>query len=751
MEKGLIRAARDERATAGFRYFLLISLVAIAAILLVSGLGLRAILRDFVIMEAEDDAIRISAGIRDREMARFIRLTSDGRYELDIPKQELPELDREMRTFLGSFDIVKIKVFNTDTRIVYSTDPGIIGRLDPNNTKLATALGGTPISKHESKDSVWDLADEMRQDVEIVETYVPVSGPDGTVVGGFEIYKDVTHDLVTANMALIRSVSTLGITVLSVFTVLSCVMYQAVRTIRTGTTALRESEERFRGIVESTQAGYFRIDRDGRFQHVNEAWLRMHKYSTPDEVIGQHFSLTQVDQDLERAQKAVEELLAGEAIPSLEFARRCKGGAIGFHTFSAGPVVADGEVLGLEGFLIDTTDRKLAEKERQVLEAQIQHIQKLESLGVLAGGVAHDFNNLLAVIVNNAELITREPPGTRGIKKAVKEIKQASVRASELTNQMLVYAGKGRFTVEALSLNELLEETSRLLRVSISKKVDLKLNLADKLPPVDGDATQIRQVIMNLITNAGEAIGDNDGVITISTDVMVVAQRHVQEIYLGADLCEGRYVYLEVSDTGCGMAPETQAKVFDPFFTTHFAGRGLGLAAVLGIVQGHRGAVKVYSEPGKGATFTVLFPCSERKVELTSELQYAESVDRWRGTGMILVVDDEESFCSGIKMLLEDSGFTVLTAADGQEAIEVFREHTDEISVVLLDLIMPRMNGEKAFHELRRIKSDIDIILCSGYNQQEALGEFTDKGLAGFIKKPFEFEELIQKLRAILE
>ena len=168
--------------------------------------------------------------------------------------------------------------------------------------------------------------------------------------------------------------------------------------------------------------------------------------------------------------------------------------------------------------------------------------------------------------------------------------------------------GQGSFTVQALSLNELVEETSHLLRVSISKKVDLKLNLADKLPPVDGDATQIRQVIMNLISNAGEAIGDNDGVITISTDVMVAGQRHVQEMHLGEDLGKGRYVYMEVSDTGCGMEPETQAKVFDPFFTTQFAGRGLGLAAVLGIVRGHRGAVKVYSEPGKGPTSPVLFP-----------------------------------------------------------------------------------------------------------------------------------------------
>jgi CheY-like chemotaxis protein len=296
-----------------------------------------------------------------------------------------------------------------------------------------------------------------------------------------------------------------------------------------------------------------------------------------------------------------------------------------------------------------------------------------------------------------------------------------------------------------------------LLEVSVSKKAILKYNFADNLPPVDGDATQIRQIIMNLITNASEAIGDKSGVIALSTGAMDCDQAYldgVNEILragLDEPLPEGLYTYLEVADTGCGMDAETTEKIFDPFFTTKFTGRGLGMAAVLGIVRGHGGAIKIYSEPAKGTTFKVLFPAGE-STENGAAIQRRDTSasEAWKGHGTVLIADDEETVCAVGKQMLGRMGFEVLTAADGREAVEVFGDHADEIDCVLLDLTMPHMDGEQAFRQLRRIRPDVVVILCSGYNEQDATQRFAGKGLAGFVQKPYNMAELREKLMEVL-
>jgi len=409
------------------------------------------------------------------------------------------------------------------------------------------------------------------------------------------------------------------------------------------------------------------------------------------------------------------------------------------------------------GVCTDITDRKRAEEEKLALERQVQHAQKLESLGVLAGGIAHDFNNLLTAILGNADLALNELSPMSPARHNLKEIGKASKRAADLAKQMLAYSGKGRFVVEPIDGNELVEEMAHLLEVSISKKVVLKLNLAENLPVFDGDVTQIRQVVMNLITNASEAIGERSGVIALSTGAMHCDRAYLDDLdeglraALDEPLAEGVYTYFEVADTGCGMDAETVEKIFDPFFTTKFTGRGLGMSAVLGIVRGHKGTLKIHSEIGKGTTFKVLFPANElpENGDAGREKDAAEGKD-WRGSGTVLIADDEEVVCAVGRQMLERLGFSVLTAPDGREALNVLGEHADEIVCVLLDLTMPHLDGAETFHEMQRLHPGTQVILCSGYNEQDATRRFADKGLAGFIQKPFSMAALKEKLMDVL-
>jgi len=410
---------------------------------------------------------------------------------------------------------------------------------------------------------------------------------------------------------------------------------------------------------------------------------------------------------------------------------------------------AKGELTGILAIGQDITERALAEEKEKKLIAQVQHVQKLESLGTLAGGIAHDFNNLLMGIIGNLDLAKENIATSSTTFDNVSQAEMAAKRASELCRQLLAYSGKGRFIVESLNLNDIVDEMVHLLEVSISKTVVLKYNLAENLPPIEVDATQTRQVIMNLITNASESIGNKSGVVSIITGAMECDRSYLDEVFLADGLPEGVYVYIEVADTGCGMDAETVEKIFDPFFTTKFTGRGLGLAAVLGIVRGHGGAIKVYSEPRRGTTFKVLFPASDQPaVALKDE---SADTDGWRGEGTILLVDDDETVRAVCGIMLERLGFEVMTAPDGREAVNLYRSHADTIRCVILDLTMPHMDGDTALREIRRIKNDVPVLLTSGYNEQEIIDRFAGKKLAGFIQKPFRKAALSAKLREVLD
>ena len=400
--------------------------------------------------------------------------------------------------------------------------------------------------------------------------------------------------------------------------------------------------------------------------------------------------------------------------------------------------VSDNIALGIE--------RKLAEEERERLEAQVRHAQKLESLGVLAGGIAHDFNNLLTGVLGNIELgllqVEERSPAARSFTKA----RASAERAADLSRQMLAYSGKGNFVIEAVDVNALVAEIGNLLEVSVSKNVALSYDLHRGLPPVVADVTQLHQVLLNLITNASDSIGDEGGVVTLRTGVRDCDSAYLSETYLDDHLPEGDYLFIEVSDTGCGMDPETMQRIFDPFFSTKFTGRGLGLASALGIVRGHSGAIKVASGEGSGTTFTVLLPvgnCAsvvrpEKDVEVASN----------EGGGTVLLVDDEDAVRDIGMRLLEQAGFAVVGAADGCEAVDYYREHCDDISCVLLDLTMPRMGGEETFQELRKIRDDVRVVLSSGFTEQEVVGRFAEEGICGFVQKPYRFEELVAEVEA---
>jgi len=516
--------------------------------------------------------------------------------------------------------------------------------------------------------------------------------------------------------------------------------------------ALQASEEKYRALVETTGTGYVIVDINGIVIDANAEYVRLTGRSSLAEVVGRAVIEWTSPGDQERNAAAVRQCVDHGFIRNLEIDYQTPDGQ---HV----PVLINASVLPspqssprIVSLCRDITDRRQAEEERRKIEARMLHVQKLESLGVLAGGIAHDFNNLLMGILGNIDIALVDLPLSSAARAPLADAENAARRAADLCRQMLAYSGKGRFVVQQINLRELIEEMAQMLQVSISKKAVLRCAFDAHAPAVEADATQLRQVIMNLIINASESLGENEGVISVITGSMECDRRYLAGTHTTEELREGRYAYVEVSDTGCGMDDETKLRLFEPFFTTKFTGRGLGLSAVLGVIRGHKGAIKVYSEQGKGTTFKVLLPAIDRPAET---LARATDVSGWHGSGTVLLVDDEDSVRVVARRMLEKMGFRVLQATHGQEAVELLQATetagAERIVCVILDLTMPHMSGEEAFRELRRLRSDLPIILSSGFNEQDVTQRFVGKGLAGFIQKPYQTKDLAAKLRDVLE
>ncbi len=396
---------------------------------------------------------------------------------------------------------------------------------------------------------------------------------------------------------------------------------------------------------------------------------------------------------------------------------------------------AEGVPVQIIGLCHDVSALKRAEQERLSLERKIQHTARMESLGVLAGGIAHDFNNLLLGVLGYADLALLDSGRGLPVAEYLQSIKTAATRLSELTSQLLAYAGKGRLVIQPVSLSALVKEMVHLLRLSFPRKTELCFDLQPELPAIEADINQLRQVVMNLITNATEALPPGGGRVTVSTRV--------------EKLAGGDFICLEVEDTGSGMSPEVQARIFEPFFSTKFTGRGLGLAAVQGIVGRHRGVIRIHSVPGEGSTFRVLLPCEPRLALAGEPATRVPQAPNGRGR-TVLVIDDEELVRELAGRMLALASFSVVSAESGEVGLALLRERGSEIDCVLLDLTMPKMDGIETLAEIRRLHPELPVILCSGYSESYAVAQFKDERLAGFVQKPFDIQGLIEKVTAAL-
>lgn len=511
--------------------------------------------------------------------------------------------------------------------------------------------------------------------------------------------------------------------------------------------AALSANTRYAAIMASAEDAIIGKTLEGMVTDWNHAAETMFGYPAA-EVIGRPMMRLLPEDRRSEEIAALQQVARGERVPAFETVRRCSDGRLVDVSIIMSPIRDQaGRIVGAAVSARDITDRKVAERQRHDLDRKIQETQKLESLGVLAGGIAHDFNNLLTGILGNAALARDELSPTSEIQHFLRQIDKSARRAADLCKQMLAYSGRGRFVVQSLDLNQVVTETSNLLLISISKHCVLRFNLAPTLPAITGDATQIRQVVLNLVVNASEAIGDRSGVIALATGVIPLDRDYLRSLSHDSGLEPGPHVFFEVSDNGCGMDPATRERIFDPFFTTKFTGRGLGLAAVLGIVRGHHGGLKVYSEPDRGTTFKVFFPISGVDAEKPRSPDDGKPPER--GTGHILVVDDEETVRSVATRMLRQLGYSTEAAPDGREAVEMYRADPSRFRVVLLDLTMPHLDGEETFRQLRHLNPGVRVVLMSGFNEQDAVSRFTGKGLAGFVQKPFDLASLASGIRAV--
>jgi two-component system cell cycle sensor histidine kinase/response regulator CckA len=507
--------------------------------------------------------------------------------------------------------------------------------------------------------------------------------------------------------------------------------------------ALKESENKFRALAESTTAAIF-IFQGPRMVYANRASEIVTGYSQDELATMNFWDVIHPDfRDAVRERGLARQ--EGRDVPSRwEVKLVTKSGEERWVDYS-GRLFEFGGQPAVVGTAIDITSRKRGEEERRQLEAHMQHTQKLESLGVLAGGIAHDFNNLLTGILGSASLAVMKLPKDSPAEEQLQRIFDAAEKAAALTNQMLAYAGKGQFVMGPVDLNAVVQEVIPLVRTSIGKKTRLELGFAENLPAIQADKTQIQQVAMNLITNASEALDGAEGDVTVRTGVVQASESSRTD---GEDQPDTE-VFLEISDNGKGMDEETKRKIFDPFFTTKFTGRGLGLAAVQGIVRAHKGRVKVSTKLHGGTKFTVFFPATQASPSpILDEPDPTETLSDALGT--ILVIDDEDSVRGIAQAALTDVGFDVLAASNGAEAIRLYKEHEHDILGVLLDMSMPRMDGDETLEKLRSIDRDVKVVVTSGYGASEVADKFAGKGLAGIVQKPFRAGDLVAAIQKAL-
>ncbi len=506
---------------------------------------------------------------------------------------------------------------------------------------------------------------------------------------------------------------------------------------------LAEQAGAMEAILSSVVEGILVVDLDGKMIFSNEIFREIWKLpehilaNQNDEEAINHVADQLVDPDAFVAR--IQELYESPKKTSRQDEIYLKDGRI--LERSSRPLYSDDQPIGRVWAFRDITEIRNEVEERRQLELKVLEAQKLDSLGMLAGGIAHDFNNLLVGVLGNAELALESADENSTISNQLQGIAQASRRAGELCRQLLAYSGHGQIVVIPVDLSELVEDMAQLLSVSVAKQCELGMELGNALPAAEVDVTQIRQIVMNLASNASDAVGDAAGSVTVRTGVTICSREDLNEFIADDDTAPGAYVFIEVEDSGCGIEDSELRKMFDPFYSTKFAGRGLGLAAVRGIVRSHRAAIDVSSHVGRGTRIRVLFPASAAEAKSLREETQTDDLSAVAGT--VLVVDDEPQVLDVMKQILHNAGYTVVTACDGNDAMGVFEERVEELCAVVLDMTMPGLSGKEAYKQMRRITGAIPIVLASGYSEEEVIERIGGVSAPLFLQKPFQSKELL--------
>ena len=508
--------------------------------------------------------------------------------------------------------------------------------------------------------------------------------------------------------------------------------------------ALRKSEARYRDILHAATDGFWLADIDNRLMEVNESYCHMSGYSE-QELLAMTIADLEANMTSDDVIRQTEQIIAQGDARFTSRHRRKDGTVFDVEVSVKYQRIDDGKMVV---FIRDITERRQAEEERELLEQQFQHAQKLESLGVLSGGIAHDFNNILAAIIGYCGLTRMN---YESAERNIPEIEKSAERAADLCRQMLAYAGKAQLTKTRVNMATKVDDIVNMLKSTLPRNTVIKTDLSAKIPLIEGDASQLRQVVMNLIINASEAIGTEQGEVDVSLSRITVIAGREYEDYHGKVIPPGEYVCLEVTDNGCGMDEATKWRIFEPFYTTKFTGRGLGMSAVLGIIKSHAGALQLFSQPGLGTTFKVYLPVPAGGADGDEVQTASEPVTKWLGSGTILLAEDEESIRDIAKAFLEMFGFTVLEAVNGKEALEIYKNNTTEITLVVTDMGMPVMDGCQLFNELKKLNPELPIIVSSGYGDVEVVARIGSDNIAGLISKPYNPDQLREVLKSVVK
>ena len=532
--------------------------------------------------------------------------------------------------------------------------------------------------------------------------------------------------------------------VLCLFLIFGSHVQYTINKRRAADDALRESEEKYRTILESIEEGCFETDIDGNLTFFSNPFLKILGYSRNELLGGNTSSYTSPDTaaGMERITERLRETGKPENVTDYDVIRK-DGTNLTLELSVSLLKDQDGLPMGYRGVLRDVSERKKTEEEKHKLESQLQAAQKMESIGTLAGGIAHDFNNILMGIQGNASLMLLKIESDHPNYEKIKNIEKYVQNGTELTKQLLGFARRGKYLIKATDLNEIIDKSSSLF-ARTKKEIRVHTTLSDDLWTAEVDRGQIEQVLLNLYVNAWQAMS-NGGDLYLQTENIILDRSYVKPYRVEP----GRYVKISVSDTGVGIDKETRERIFEPFFTTKEMGRGtgLGLASVYGIIKSHGGYINVYSEQEKGTVFTIYLPASQKEVSIEKEATPAAII---KGSGTVLLIDDEKMILDVGVELLEELGYTVQSAMSGQEAIDIFKEDRNKIDLVIMDMIMPEMGGGETFDRLKEIDPDVKVLLSSGYSINGQATKILRRGCDGFIQKPFNMNQLAEKVQKIL-